>query len=76
MKILFALPLVALVASCAYVKIDDETVRDMPTGFMCNALNSDEWLVMPKEQIAIYKELERRGETCVSKTERVIIKKE
>ena len=76
MKILFALPLVALVAGCAYVKIDDETVRNMPTGFMCNTLNSAEWILMPKEQIAVYRELERRGETCVSKTERVIIKKE
>lgn len=51
--------------------INEKTVSDKPSGFLCHMLSS-QYITLPSEQIAIYRELERRGEQCVS-TQRVII---
>lgn len=53
--------------------INQETVADMPTGYLCRILDSDEYISLPSEQRAIYAELERRGEQCVDSTRRVIV---
>ena len=53
--------------------VNDATVRDMPTGYMCRLLNSDEYISLPQEQRAIYAELERRGAECVDSTHKLIL---
>lgn len=66
---------VVLLAACTGA-VNDQTVRDMPTGYMCRILDSSEYISLPSEQRAIYAELERRGEECVDGTQRVIIRNE
>ena len=51
--------------------INNETVRDMPTGYLCRILGPD-YTSLPSEQRAIYAELERRGEQCMP-TRRVVL---
>jgi len=56
--------------------VNNTTVKEMPIGYMCRILNSAEYISLPNEQLAIYSELEKRGETCVNETQRLIIKNE
>jgi hypothetical protein len=53
--------------------VNESTVRDMPTGYMCRILDSSEYLSLPSEQRAIYAELERRGDECIDGTQKVIV---
>jgi hypothetical protein len=62
-----------LLAACTG-PVNDQTVRDMPTGYMCRILDSGEYISLPSEQRAIYAELERRGEGCIDGTSRVIVR--
>lgn len=66
-----AIPLAACTGS-----INETTIKDMPTGYICRILDSIEYLSLPSEQRTIYGELEKRKETCVDSTQRVIIKEE
>lgn len=61
---------VLTVAACTG-PVNDQTVRDKPTGYLCRILGPD-YISLPSEQEAIYRELERRGAQCVS-TQRVIV---
>jgi len=54
---------VLLVANCTG-PVNEDTTKDMPTGYLCRILNSKEYISLPSEQKAIYSELERRGENC------------
>ena len=74
MKKIFASLALLGVASCTG-PVNDETVRDMPTGFLCKIV-SNAYIALPSEERAIYKELERRGERCEAVTQRVIIQKD
>jgi hypothetical protein len=65
----------SLFAACTG-PVNDETVQDMPTGYMCRILDSREYISLPSEQRAIYGELERRGEECIDGTSRVIVRLE
>ena len=56
--------------------VNDETVREMPTGYMCRILDSSQYISLPSEQKAIYRELERRGERCEGNAQRVIVQKD
>ena len=60
-------------ASC--VTVNDETVKDMPTAFLCRLMDSREYITLPHEQQSVYRELERRQVDCVS-TQKVIIRNE
>lgn len=53
--------------------LNEETMADMPTSYLCRILSPD-YISLPSEQLAIYKELERRGQQCVN-TQQIIIKK-
>lgn len=58
------LGVVVLVAAACSGPVTSETTKEMPTGYLCRLLDSDEYLTLPSEQRAIYGELERRGEEC------------
>jgi|GEM_PF-5388801 len=57
-------------ASCTG-PINNQTVKDKPTDYLCRILGPD-YISLPSEQEAIYRELEARGAQCVS-TSRVIV---
>ena len=52
-----------IIAACSG-PVTPGTTKEMPTGYLCRLLDSDEYITLPSEQRAIYGELERRGETC------------
>lgn len=60
-----------LLAGCGYVEVNDQTTKDMPSGFLCEMLGPN-WIGMPDERISIYRELETRNYDCVA-TEKVIV---
>lgn len=62
---------ISAAALSACTAVNSETVRDMPTGFLCRTLGPD-YITTPGEQIAIYSELERRGAQCMP-THQVVI---
>ena len=53
--------------------VNQTTVRDMPTGYMCRILDSREYITLPSEQRAIYAELEMRGQQCVDGIQKIIV---
>lgn len=61
----------SMLSSCAYVKVDDQTVKDMPKAYLCELLGPD-YISMPSERRAVYTELEARGEECIA-SERLVI---
>ena len=52
-----------VLASACTGPINEETVVDMPTGYICDILGPD-YLSVPQERLALFRELERRGEEC------------
>ena len=68
MKRLVLSGLVFLITACSG-PVTPETTKEMPTGYLCRLLDSDEYITLPSEQRAIYGELERRGETCPERSE-------
>jgi len=54
---------VALLMGCSG-PINDGTVASKPTGYLCQLLGPD-YISMPSEQEAIFRELERRGAECL-----------
>lgn len=66
---------VVLLSACTG-PINEQTVSDMPTGYLCRILDSNEYISLPSEQKAIYAELERREEGCVDGTQRIIVRRE
>ena len=62
MKYLF---LVLGLALTACVSASPEAVKEYPSGYLCRLLGP-EYISTPQEQINIYRELEQRGERCVS----------
>ena len=74
-KIAFIATSVVLLSACTG-PVNEQTVLDMPTGYLCRILDSSEYISLPSEQKAIYAELERRGEDCVDGTQRIIVRSE
>ena len=68
---LFAIGAVALGACTG--PVNESTVGDMPTGYLCRILDSSEYISLPSEQSAIYAELEKRGDECVDSTQKFIV---
>lgn len=52
-----------LLAGCE--TINDQTVQDMPTGYLCTFLDPNTWVTTGKERAAIFKELKERNADCV-----------
>ena len=63
----------AILAGCTG-PVNDQTTQEMPTGFLCRMLDSNEYLTLPSEQMAIYRELDRRGESCDEADIRISVK--
>lgn len=74
-KIAFIAISVVMFSACTG-PINEQTVGDMPTGYLCRILDSSEYISLPSEQKAIYAELERRDEDCVDGTQRIIVRSE
>lgn len=52
-----------LLAGCETV--NDQTVQDMPTGYLCSFLDPNTWISTSEERAAIFKELKERNADCV-----------
>lgn len=52
--------------------VNEQTTQDMPTGYLCRLLDSNEYISTPAEQRAMYGELERRGAECAGQNNVVI----
>ena len=61
MRLLLSL---AFFATTACVSADPAALKDYPDGFLCQLLDSNQYVSTPQEQINIYRELERRNLTC------------
>jgi hypothetical protein len=70
MKLFFA-AVGAMVVSACTGPLNSDTLAGKPTGYLCRLLGPD-YVTLPSEEEAIYRELERRGTQCVA-TNRVII---
>ena len=57
-----------LLAGCNSVTVNDVTVKDMPTGYLCQFLNPDTWISTSAERTSIFKELKDRDADCVLPT--------
>ena len=54
-----------LLAGCGYVTVNDATVKDMPTGYLCQFLDPNTWISTSAERAAIFAELKVRDADCV-----------
>ena len=45
--------------------INETTVKDMPTGYLCSVLDPNTWVTAGSERRAIFAELKRRNADCV-----------
>ena len=45
--------------------VNDETVKDMPTGYLCSMLDPNTWITSQQDRNAIFKELKARDADCV-----------
>jgi hypothetical protein len=52
-----------LLAGCD--SVNDETVKDMPTGYLCSMLDPNTWITSGQDRAAIFKELKVRDADCV-----------
>lgn len=57
------LVLFAALAGC--VTVNDRTVKDMPTGYLCQFLDPNTWLSTAAERQAIFDELKLRNADCI-----------
>lgn len=70
MKLFFSAVGAMIISGCTG-PINNDTIADKPTGYLCRLLGP-EYITLPSEEEAIYRELERRDTQCVA-TNRVII---
>jgi hypothetical protein len=70
MKLFLSAVGVAVISGCTG-PLNSDTLADKPTGYLCKLLGPD-YVTLPSEQEALYRELERRGTQCVA-TNRLII---
>lgn len=52
----------ALLPGC--VTVNNETVKEMPTGYLCSLLDPNTWISTAPERSAIFSELRVRGADC------------
>ncbi len=57
-------------AACTYVDASPEALKNYPSEYLCRLLEPD-YFTSPQEQIDIYRELENRGQKCVSSNDNV-----
>ena len=65
-KALVGLVFSVLLGGCQTV--NEKTVADMPTGYLCDLL-SPNYVTLPSERRAIFAELEKRNADCVQAVE-------
>ena len=54
---------VFFLSGCATV--NEKTVEDMPTGYLCQFLDPNTWITTNAERSAIFKELKKRDADCI-----------
>ena len=52
-----------LLSGC--VTVNDATVKEMPTSYLCQFLDANTWMSTQSERSAIFKELKARGQDCI-----------
>lgn len=52
--------------------INSESTAAMATGFLCRLLDGSEYVTTPAEQMAVYAELEKRGDECFDRNDRLV----
>lgn len=62
---------IMVLAGCESVEMTRETVDDMPSGFLCEALGPN-WITTVEERIVIHSELERRNVECIDSSRIVV----
>lgn len=67
----FALGLAFASATACTGPVNTDSVREMPTGFLCDIL-SPNYVSLPSERRTIFSELERRGAECLP-SQRIVI---
>ncbi len=67
-RVFWIIPLV--LTACTYVDASPEAVKTYPSDYLCRLLGPD-YITSPQEEINIYRELEQRGEQCVSSSNNV-----
>lgn len=63
--------ILVLVGCGESVEMTRETVNDMPSGFLCEALGPN-WITTVEERIVIHSELERRNVECIDSSRIVV----
>lgn len=59
------LVVIALIFVSGCVTVDSNTVKEMPTGYLCSFLDPNTWISTEQERSAIFAELRSRGADCV-----------
>jgi hypothetical protein len=62
-KALLLMAVVSLLTAC--VSVTQNSVKEMPTGYLCSLLNQDAYITLGSERRIIFAELRERGEDCV-----------
>lgn len=63
-KLTFLAAAAVMLVGCESVEMTQETVKGMPSGFLCEALGPN-WITTVDERVAIYAELESRRVECM-----------
>mgnify|MGYP006982512724 CR=1 FL=1 len=56
---------IALTFVSGCVTVDSNTVKEMPTGYLCSFLDPNTWISNEQERAAIFAELKVRDADCV-----------
>lgn len=64
LKIYLVTAITFLLAGCETVEMSQQTVKDMPSGFLCEALGPN-WITTASERMIIFAELESRRVECM-----------
>lgn len=60
-----AIAIIAPLALAGCETINEGSVKDMPTGYLCTFLDPNTWVTTSDERQAIFAELERRNADCI-----------
>ena len=56
---------IVLLALAGCVEVNETSVTQMPTGYLCSFLDPNTWTTTARERQAIFQELKRRNADCI-----------